>query len=597
MGASTDRAWAQVHTFLPIQSEKLEKRGQLLAVFSLRKTGEGSEIAAFGREVITRFHEEYFGRLGGSIHRCLRQAVAKVAAEAAGGFEIEIVAAVLGSGAVFLVAFGPGKVFLKRNGSLAVICSGKRGKIVSSSGYPQKGDFFFLTNRRLGENLAEGTLQAVLGGCLVRESAEILAPFAYQKRGLSTPAGVVAEIRSAERIIEEEKKQKRKKSRLLKIKPALKKPLFFKSAAANKRRKSEVAFGVVFASALLLAASLIRGGLKKAGFWQPSEDSVISQQIQVKINDAQSLIDLNPTRSKQLFLEAEQMLDDLTDRRAAEIIPEFRQVILTGLRLISGEHVLDRLPLFFDLEIIKENGRGESLALGGESLLVLDIGSQVIYQLEISDRKGEILAGGEILEGAVGLTVSLQEIFVLTARGVVQMGIRDDGVVQIIEADSNWQEPVSLNFFGDNLYLWDRGRLDLYRYPAVESGFGPRQFWLREKRENLKGVVSVAIDGAVWFLKEDGEVLKFTRGTAEDFSVVGLEEPFASPRKIFTGPDLERLYILDSENRRVVILGKDGRYESQYKWSEERIEDLVVSEERGKIWLLGENKIYEMELE
>ena len=60
--------WSQVHVFTPEDEEKLQKRGQVFAVFSLKSLNLGSaeETASVGKELISRFHEEYYGSLEGS---------------------------------------------------------------------------------------------------------------------------------------------------------------------------------------------------------------------------------------------------------------------------------------------------------------------------------------------------------------------------------------------------------------------------------------------------------------------------------------------------------------------------------------------------
>jgi hypothetical protein len=189
VGVSSERSWSQVHTFFPTDSSKLEKRGNLLALVSLKRTRALGEIAVFGREVIARFHEEYFGSLEDSAFVRLGRAVQKVAEEVMTGFEIEIVAAVLVQGAFFLVIFGEGEVRLKRGEVLETIGEGEKGKIFSSSGYVQEGDFVFLSTSALKKNLVEGALKAALGGDSVEEAVEALTVMIYGKEEADSLAG------------------------------------------------------------------------------------------------------------------------------------------------------------------------------------------------------------------------------------------------------------------------------------------------------------------------------------------------------------------------------------------------------------------------
>ena len=62
--------WTQIHEFRPEDEEKLKKRGCFFAVISTE--------TAFGRELLTRLHEEYFGNLDASAFIALKRAVASL---------------------------------------------------------------------------------------------------------------------------------------------------------------------------------------------------------------------------------------------------------------------------------------------------------------------------------------------------------------------------------------------------------------------------------------------------------------------------------------------------------------------------------------
>jgi homoserine trans-succinylase len=67
--------------------------------------------------------------------------------------------------------------------------------------------------------------------------------------------------------------------------------------------------------------------------------------------------------------------------------------------------------------------------------------------------------------------------------------------------------------------------------------------------------------------------------------------------KIFTQEDDTDLYILDSNNQRIVVVGKDGEYKAQYQNEKfARATDFVVDVKGGKAWVLIENGIWEFGL-
>jgi hypothetical protein len=105
------------------------------------------------------------------------------------------------------------------------------------------------------------------------------------------------------------------------------------------------------------------------------------------------------------------------------------------------------------------------------------------------------------------------------------------------------------------------------------------------------------IDGSVWVMTQDGTINKYVRGVGETFRMIGLEKPIAEAADFYTDEDQVKIYILDSGEGRVVVVGKDGKYEAQYRDEQMKLAtQLLVSEKEGKMWLLGGNKIWEVGL-
>ena len=107
----------------------------------------------------------------------------------------------------------------------------------------------------------------------------------------------------------------------------------------------------------------------------------------------------------------------------------------------------------------------------------------------------------------------------------------------------------------------------------------------------------MAIDGSVWLGTSNGKILKFTGGREDSFTPKGVDPPFGNTLTLYTSDETNNLYILDSQNKRVVILEKDGTYLAQYVWEEAfTATQLAVSEEQKKIYLLSDGKLYAIAL-
>jgi hypothetical protein len=147
------------------------------------------------------------------------------------------------------------------------------------------------------------------------------------------------------------------------------------------------------------------------------------------------------------------------------------------------------------------------------------------------------------------------------------------------------------------VYLLDGGAGKIWRYPVTTEGFGNKQDWVATSENvDFAGASSMAIDGSVWFIR-GGEMFKFTRGVRDGFTVNGLDNEWGSGAVIYTTDETENIYILDAANSRVIVVKKNGEYLFQLKAEGlTKIKDIAVDETKGKMYLVGDSKLWEVGL-
>ena len=111
----------------------------------------------------------------------------------------------------------------------------------------------------------------------------------------------------------------------------------------------------------------------------------------------------------------------------------------------------------------------------------------------------------------------------------------------------------------------------------------------------------MAIAYSVYVLKENGELVSYSGGIKTDFTVTGLDKPFANPVKVVTDIDFSNIYVADRGNNRVIVLDKDGALVRQYKndddslWKD--IKGISVSSDEKIIFILDSSKVYRLQIE
>ncbi len=638
VGTATEESWSQVHTFSPTDKEKQKLRGHLLAVLSLAGLSEGVEAVAAGREVISRFHEEYYGNLEAKALERLRLAVERVRGEVEGEAEIEIGAAVVVGGVLYLAIAGQGQALLQRETSMGILLQGNGG-VVTASGYLQDDDLFLLGTSGFFKTVAAGVVKAALASGSVADAAEALAPAVHGRPESGTVAAVIGKVQAEEieptpldspqepvsspagdRIPVTSPLEKKDPLSVVKaiigdlarrlqgllgektiyLKREIQKrgkrlEFISKPTGLKRERSKKTVFTVVLVLLFLLGISVALGASQRRKLGLIEKTGSLFAEAQQKKEEAESLIELNPIRARELLLEAQGLSQKMDQEgfKSGEF-ETFKNELAQLLDQVYQEHQAEG-KIFFDLELIKQEARGNDLAVSGGKVIVLDKEKKSVYEIGIGDKKSAIIAGGENLGGAYQIGAFLPNIFVLTEQGISQTDKITKKEKLTVEVDEAWGEIIDFWAFSGNLYLLDK-QGEIWQYPATETGFGTRRRWLKGEAD-FSQAVSMAIDGSIWVLKSDGTIEKFTRGVKDFFRIAGLDKPLVNPTALYTDDDSENLYILDKGNARVVVVSKTGEYKATYLWEGVRTaDDLVVSEEAKRILFLQGSKIYEIEI-
>lgn len=605
-------SWAQIHSFAPQEREKQESHGQLIAVIVLKNVSGALAAVEIGREVLARLQEEYFGREEGTVLDRISAALEKISKEFS-SLEPEITASVLWTDYVYLCSLGGGAVFLWRDGKLAKLMGGEEKEVVCVSGKVASGDVFLFGTESFSRFLKNNeVLKSLSVGGTPQELADIIAPLAHKTDGVSVAAAVVrvtdTKDLQEEDIISIDASAIEKKSTIRKILPfgfekvqELFRTLLFTLASklpekgvyikkSGSTRRTAISVGIILI--LLFSASIFFGIRQKGArqYMSSYEDRLI--QAESFYNDSTLQKDVSAPVSKELFIKSESIVEELQkegikDKR----LDTLKQKLINDRSLILG--IVEVKPVvFYDLALLRSGVSATELVLHEETLAVLDSGESRILSVSTDGKQATAVSGKEKLGDIKAAALYSGRYFGFSSKGVVEATSKG-GEKIVISPDQELGEVFKMAAFGGNLYLFSRGG-DIWRYSAVEGGFGTREKW-------LKGVapeaVDISIDGSIWMLSKDGGIAKFTRGAPDSFRITGMDGQFNNPTALYTNENLDSIFVLDKGNNRVLEIGKDGAYRKQYLLGDMgEVRDIAVSKKTGKIFLLTEKKILEIGL-
>lgn len=165
----------------------------------------------------------------------------------------------------------------------------------------------------------------------------------------------------------------------------------------------------------------------------------------------------------------------------------------------------------------------------------------------------------------------------------------------VIENDDDWDEVTGLSVYNGNIYVLDKEE-GILKFTAASEGYGKSSYF--SDPPSLTEATSMGIDGSVYVLFRNGTVKKYTRGTAESFTLSGLPSPLKSPKQLVTTQDMDSIYILDSGNSRVVQISKDGAFQKAWKAEVLATADLIdVQEEEKKLYILKGKNLFMIPME
>jgi hypothetical protein len=158
--------------------------------------------------------------------------------------------------------------------------------------------------------------------------------------------------------------------------------------------------------------------------------------------------------------------------------------------------------------------------------------------------------------------------------------------VSTLKIDSAFdnQQYISLSSFLKRPYFLDN-QGNVFRY--LDNNPLP---WIKEQEELVENPVSLAIDGSIFILSKDGKIHRYYEGEKRETIEPFVFPSLSSAQKIYTSPE-SPIFILDAEEKRIVIISKEGHLIKQI--FNEKLTDLKdISIDGKKIYLLVGKEVY-----
>lgn len=360
--------------------------------------------------------------------------------------------------------------------------------------------------------------------------------------------------------------------------------------AEETQVKNKVSGSVGIILTALLVVSILFGTLRKNQLQKIKIEEEVSSLVEHKVNEARSIFDLNPVRSRELVAEARLVVDSHKESGSGKI-DELIKKVENAEREILGDYK-KHLELFFDLTLFSEGFSGNSLKSFGKDIYVFDKNEKKVVSIDTESKRSEIVAGPSVMEGALEIIPSSPKMLYLHKSGISNF----DGKKLV---DKNFEGEVLTAEFLGSLYLLDKKNSQILKYKGELGLFGGETPWLSNgETVDLTQATDINVDGFLWILLKKGEILKMSQGKKTQFGIKGVNENDFGATALYTNADLKYLYILDSTGGKMIVVSKDGKYKAQYSSETLKgVSDLLVYEKSKKAYFLSGEKLLYLDLD
>ncbi len=361
-----------------------------------------------------------------------------------------------------------------------------------------------------------------------------------------------------------------------------------------------ITIGAVLAVVVLMVSiSILSNSQARAKNAEVYQEQISSIEDLIERADG-AVIYKDENQARLLYVNAATVLESLAKdtEEQQKVAQDFETKIQTALDELRHIITIPNPPLLADLENITDGVFGNAMVQPNGQIYVFGSDGRV-YQLDRTQKVFKPL--GTTLENLLPASEASEEdgkIFFLDDRVGVSMFNQETEKQTVSSLTSKVPPWVDLVAYSNRIYLLlpetpqSDGQIE--RYTNVGSGFSDKTGWITSKTKDLKNVVSLAIDGSVYVLKKNGEVMRFDNGTEVGWETKLVDPPITEATDIWTDPESEFLYVLEPKTNRLIIYKKDsGEFIVQYRSKAfEDMTDIIIDESNYSIYLLAGSKLY-----
>lgn len=376
----------------------------------------------------------------------------------------------------------------------------------------------------------------------------------------------------------------------------------WKDVRKGKPQRADKYLTITIAAFVIFAASIGILYYKNVQAKEYQRVDAIYKDALTKEQDAESaLIYKDRNRAKILLDQSLALADQIKltsthGQKAQELIVKIKD----QLDKASGIIRLANPTVFADLAGAEQNAKTSNLFSDGTNFYAINYENNAIYKYSTADKKATLAFKPTDVKGKIKSTCLNYDktISIYTdAPAVYEYDPATNGVTDVsVSSGGSFKQGTEIATYKTYLYLLSPQDNQIYRYNRTLSGYSKGIDYLASGVD-VKNSISMAISDFVYILNSDGKILELASGASTKFELKNMVGSFSKVSKIYAESGFENIYIVDSGSKSVFVFTAKGEYVGQFtsdKFND--VKGISVSEKNKKIYILSDNKIYEVDL-
>ena len=366
----------------------------------------------------------------------------------------------------------------------------------------------------------------------------------------------------------------------------------------------------IFAVIALVMAVALAGSLgllrqKRATDGEIQRASEILHDAQTKYEAAQTaLVYDNRDKTKSLLDEASQEISEIRqmgfyveetktlENQISAVSDKLQKVIRTSTTQLKtiGDFATDT-DLRSPVDLVMVNGSFYTFAPQTNEIYKMSSDGEVSLVSETTEGIG-------FLKNGIAHEADKNIVFVTGDPGIAIFDVKDNTLQDLkIDFNSDSADVSAAAIFGNRLYAYDSNAQNIFSFSKTLRGYAGASAWILDDDFDKTNIKSLAVDGSIYTLHDDGSVHELFKGEESDFKIEEVQPNLSTATSIYTEESFYNIYVTDQDNKRVVVFDKKGNLQQQVLVDVvSDFRDATVSPDEKTIYILDGTRVLEVPL-